>query len=202
MEPPARRYAPEILEALARYYSEQPAAQAAVPGTSRSQNIVAPAREVPFADPGPGNSVGVATLPFSRQDEAGVLEGEGSLSYAAVPTAASAGPPSRREELLELGRRIAVEGIGPRKIPACQSCHASEPQGGNPFYPYLAGQPEWYLSRHLQLWQEGERGGTAYAHIMDQIARNMTDEQIAAVSAWYSQRPLARSISVPQDTLR
>lgn len=193
MEPPARRYDAQVLEALARYYSEQPKVADAETGTSFPDGAVAPARDAPVADPVSDRAtVGGATLAPSWQDEAGKLEGEGDLSYAAVPTAASAGPPSSREELLELGRRIAFKGIGPRKIPACQSCHASEPEGGNPFYPYLAGQPEWYLSKHLQLWQEGERGGTAYAHVMDEIARNMTDEQIAAVSAWYSQRPPPR----------
>ncbi|MCF6370676.1 c-type cytochrome [Rhizobium halophilum] len=201
MEPPARRYDAQVLEALARHYSEQPKLGEAETRSSLPEGAVATAREAPVADPASDRATagGVTSTP-SWQDEAGILEGEGDLSYAAVPMAASAGPPSTREELLELGRRIAFEGIGPRKIPACQSCHAIEPEGGNPFYPYLAGQPEWYLSKHLQLWQEGQRGGTAYAHVMDEIARNMTDEQIAAVAAWYSQLPT--SLSLQQDGLR
>ena len=43
-----------------------------------------------------------------------------------------------------------------------------------------------YLSEHLHLWKKGERGGTQYAHIMDEIARNMTEEHIEAVTTWYS----------------
>ncbi|MFN7027479.1 MAG: c-type cytochrome, partial [Pseudorhizobium sp.] len=197
MEPPARRYAPDVLEALARYYAQQPAVDGADQEAVLPRNIVAPATKAPGADPASNRSAvaSVATPPVSWQDEAGILEGEGDLPYAVVPMAATAGPPSGREAILELGGRIAVEGIGLRKIPACQSCHASTPRAGNPYYPYLSGQPEWYLSRHLQLWQEGRRGGTAYAHVMDEIARNMTDEQIAAVSAWYSQRP--RQMSGP-----
>ncbi|MFN7101652.1 MAG: c-type cytochrome [Pseudorhizobium sp.] len=190
MEPPARRYAPDVLEAVARYYAAQPAVVAADRVTALPETILAPATEAPVADPASDSRAGgdVATPPVSWQDEAGILEGEGDRSHAVVPTTATSGPPSGREAMLELGRRIAVEGIGLRKIPACQSCHASKPGAGNPYYPHLAGQPEWYLSKHLKLWQEGQRGGTAYAHIMDEIGQNLTDAQIAAVAAWYSQR--------------
>ena len=104
-------------------------------------------------------------------------------------SAGSAGPPSIRAETLELGRRIAVEGFGKRKIPACQSCHGATGRERNPLYPSLAGQPEWYLSKHLRLWKEGHRGGTEYAHVMDEVASNLTEEQIKAVSAWYSGLP-------------
>ena len=189
MEPPARRYAPEVLEALARYYSNQPIAGSADLETSLPKTGVAPASETPIADwDSKSSAAGLTAAPASSwQDEAGILEGEGALPYAVVPMAATAGPPSGREEMLELGKRIAIEGIGLRKIPACQSCHASTPGGANPYYPYLAGQPEWYISKHLQLWQEGQRGGTSYAPVMNEIARNLTDEQIAAVAAWYSQ---------------
>lgn len=105
-----------------------------------------------------------------------------------VPSASAAGPPATRKGLLELGRRIALEGIPSRKIPACQSCHGAAGRAKNPFYPYLAGQPEWYLSEHLQLWKEGTRGGTKFAHVMDKIAVHMTEEQIEAVAAWYSEQ--------------
>ena len=100
--------------------------------------------------------------------------------------AAAAGPPASRDELLELGRGIALEGIASRKLPACQSCHGAAGRSRNPYYPYLSGLPEWYLSEHLHLWKEGTRGGTQYTHVMAEIAENMTQEQIQAVSAWYA----------------
>lgn len=196
MEPPANRYAPEVLKALARHYSEQPApdlqpvdAADASPGTEPSDAVINPVDDAPVAElPLASDSVETFVLPLDTwQDEAGILEGEGDLPHAMVPAAAAAGPPTTREELLDLGRRIAVEGIGLRKIPACQSCHGRAAQARNLYYPYLVGQPEWYLSEQLRLWQEGRRGGTVYAHLMDEIARNMTDEQIDAVSAWYSE---------------
>ena len=196
MEPPAARYPSEVLEALAGHYSEQPGplpAEGAGPGAELPAAAINPLDDAPVADaPFSSDAIGNLVLPLdSWQDEAGVLEGEGDLSYAMVPLAGSAGPPTTREELLELGRRIAVEGIGLRKVPACQSCHGGAGRARNPLYPYLVGQPEWYVSEHLRLWKNGDRGGTEYAHVMDEIARNLTEEQIGAVSAWYSELPKA-----------
>jgi len=200
MEPPASRHPPEVLEAVARHYSEQPApglrpvdaadasATPALSDASISHVDDAPVTEQPLAS----GSVELSLVPLApRQDKAGLLEGEGDHPYPMVPAAAAAGPPTTRMKLLELGRRIATEGIGPRKIPACQRCHGPAEHRKSPYYPYLAGQPEWYLSGQLRLWQKGRRGGTAYAHLMDEIARNMTDQQIEAVSAWYSELPVA-----------
>jgi cytochrome c553 len=171
MQPPAHRYAPDVLAELALYFAAQPA----------------PVVDIePVARP-------IAGLPTSAsQDAAGILEGEGDLPYGSVPLAAGKGPPSTPEEVRDLGRRIALEGIDARKVPACQSCHGRAGQAQNPLYPYLAGQHEWYLSEHLRLWREGERGGTRLAHVMRDIAEGMTDEQIKAVSAWYASLAIAQ----------
>lgn len=180
MEPPAERYDPEVLEALARHYAEQPV-PAVVPGDTAGVVPLVGANVSTTSDPAD------AALAFkSWQDEAGLLEGEGDLAYAAVPMAAASGPPEVEENMLMLGRRIALEGFSSRKVPACQSCHGRDSRERNPFYPRLAGQPRWYLAKHLRLWKEGERGGTPFAHVMDEIARNMTEEQIDAVAAWYA----------------
>lgn len=202
MEPPANRYAPEVLEELARHYANQPLPDAnpimamdADPRAAMVDAALDPADDAPVADtPRATDAIETFVSPLETwQDEAGILEGEGNLPYAAVRLAGSAGPPETREGLLALGRRIAVEGIAQRKVPACQSCHGPPGRARNPLYPYLAGQPEWYLSKHLRLWKEGHRGGTEYAHIMDEIAKNLTEEQIEAVSGWYSEL----SIPVP-----
>lgn len=167
MEPPATRYAPDVLADLARHYARQPGARQNVPlARDRLETPVLP--------------------PQIPQDDAGILEGAGDLAYAMVPLASAAGPPVTRTDLRDLGRRIAVEGISDRKIPACQSCHGAAGQARNAYYPSLAGQPEWYLAAHLRLWRDGVRGGTAYAPVMGQIARNLTDEQIDALAVWYA----------------
>jgi len=198
MEPPARRYPPEVLEELALFFAKQPVAldkpgDAAVLGLGAdvSNPAADPRDDAPVVEPQlASDAVETYSLPLDTpQDKAGILDGAGNLAYAEVPPAASAGPPSTREEVLELGQRIAVEGLGQRKVPACQSCHGLAGRERNPLYPYLAGQPEWYLSKHLRLWKEGHRGGTRFAHVMDEIARNLTEEQIKAVSAWYSSLP-------------
>ncbi|AMM87358.1 c-type cytochrome (plasmid) [Martelella lutilitoris] len=191
MEPPATRYETEVLAELAHYFAAQPAppgsddeAVAARGPAGSDTSDDAPAS----APPAVATDAVEALVPAAetQQDEAGVLEGEGDAGGSAVPMAAAAGPPASRDELLELGRGIALEGIASRKLPACQSCHGAAGRSRNPYYPYLSGLPEWYLSEHLHLWKEGTRGGTQYTHVMAEIAENMTQEQIQAVSAWYA----------------
>lgn len=174
MEPPAARYAPKILKELSLHYARQPGLQPTV------HTEIGPAEEALIEGD---------TIPpiITAQDEAGILEGGGDLSYGSVPQVAAAGPPSSREDLSDLGKRIALSGIRRNKIPACQSCHGAAGQAKNPYFPFLLGQPEWYLTEHLRLWREGERGGTVYAPVMHEVAQNLTDEQIEAVAAWYAE---------------
>jgi cytochrome c553 len=117
----------------------------------------------------------------------------GARSESAIVASAAAGNlPPDRGALLDLGRRIATEGIAARKIPSCESCHGAEGRRKNDHYPNLDGQPEWYVKTHLELWKEGHRGGTRFAHLMAKIAPNMTDEQIEAVAVWYAEQPLGQ----------
>jgi len=174
MQPPAARYDPEVLRELARYFAGLPAGTA-VPGADGAE------AEVPA-------SARADTRP-ALQDEAGRLEGDAKVASFTVPSASASGPPATREGLLDLGRRLALEGLPARKIPSCQSCHGQAGRAKNPFYPYLAGQPEWYLAEHLHLWKEGKRAGTKYSGVMKEIAEQLTEEQIDAAAAWYSEQP-------------
>jgi cytochrome c553 len=82
------------------------------------------------------------------------------------------------------GTEIARQGVPADGIPACASCH--EPPGGRyPAYPALRGQTPDYLAQQLRLFRDGVRGGTAYAHIMETIARRLSDEQIDAVATYF-----------------
>jgi cytochrome c553 len=180
MKPPAARYRPEVLRKLAQHFADQPAPAAAAPEADGAPGA---ALAVETAAPGPGG----ARSP-TRQDAAGQLDGDAEVASFMVPSAAAKGPPRTRDELLALGRRLVVLGLPKQKIPSCQSCHDRAGRAKNPFYPYLEGQPEWYLSEHLRLWKEGKREGTIYAHVMAQIAKRMTEEQIRATAAWYSGR--------------
>lgn len=180
MEPPAARYQPEVLRELAQHFADQPASGSAAPDTD-----VAPGATLTVETAEPGLR---GARPPARQDVAGLLEGDAEVASFMVPAAAAKGPPRTRDELLELGRRIAVLGLPEQKIPSCQSCHDRTGRAKNPFYPYLEGQPEWYLSKHLRLWKKGKRAGTIYAKVMAEIAEQMTEEQIRATAVWYSRR--------------
>ena len=86
------------------------------------------------------------------------------------------------------GEEIARRGVPADGIPACVSCH--EPRGGRyPAYPSLRGQTPDYLAQQLRLFRDGIRGGTPYAHIMETVARRMSDVQIDAVAAYFGTSP-------------
>jgi cytochrome c553 len=82
------------------------------------------------------------------------------------------------------GREIAERGIPERKVPACLSCHGGAPR--NPVYPKLDGQHAGYLKTQLRLFAEGKRGGTPYAHLMEQTARSLEADDIEDLAAYFS----------------
>ena len=109
--------------------------------------------------------------------------GNGSLSASGARREI----PSVEPRMLQLGGAIATVGIPSLAIPAREACHG--PKGGaedkNPRYPALAGQHFAYLEQQLKLWRSAVRGGT-FDQIMAAVVRNMTDEQIRAVSLYYA----------------
>ncbi|MBB3996512.1 c-type cytochrome [Aureimonas pseudogalii] len=178
MTPAAGIHDEATLRRLAAHYAAQPAsdpaAQHAVPapvGVAIGEEHKARA---------PRGTIG-ADAPAAEPTPVGAA--------AVVDHAAANGPPYSVEGLMALGRRLAEEGLPTEKIAACDSCHGSAGRGKNALYPYLAGQPEWFIATNLQLWKDDERGGTAMAHVMRPIAINMTQEQIDAVALWYASRP-------------
>jgi cytochrome c553 len=86
------------------------------------------------------------------------------------------------------GAEIAQRGLPADGIPACVSCH-EPPAGRYPAYPALRGQSADYIAQQLRLFRAGIRGGTAYAHIMETIARRLRDEQIDAVARYLGTGP-------------
>jgi cytochrome c553 len=92
-------------------------------------------------------------------------------------------------ELVEAGRRIAVEGLAEQQVPPCSACHGLEDGPVNALFPSLTGQHAGYLALQLRLWKEERRGGSAYAEIMAPIAENMHPEDIRAVAAFYRSLP-------------
>jgi cytochrome c553 len=57
--------------------------------------------------------------------------------------------------------------------------------GEPPAIPYLAGQYASYITNELHMWQGGLRKNSADA--MAFMAKQLTDQEIAAVAAYYQQ---------------
>lgn len=101
--------------------------------------------------------------------------------YAATEAPAAEAPPGP-----EHGATLAREGDPARGIPACATCHGLEAGPRFAAYPVLAGQEAWYLEQQLRLLRAGERGGTAFAPIMQTVAERLSDADIAAVAAHFA----------------
>lgn len=84
------------------------------------------------------------------------------------------------------GGRLAAHGDPARRIAACVACHGADDASPNPAYPALAGQHRAYLALQLQLFQRGQRGGTAHAPIMRDIAKPLTARDIEDLAAYYA----------------
>lgn len=90
------------------------------------------------------------------------------------------------DEAIVRGRELATRGSREPKVPACVHCHGPSENEHNRMYPVLAGQYADYLSLQLQLFADGERGGTEYANIMHSATRRLTTEQIRDLAAFYA----------------
>lgn len=95
-------------------------------------------------------------------------------------------------ETLQWGGQLAAVGSAERGIPSCVNCHGPSGMGMPPSVPYLAGQYANYMTHQLELWAEGVRDNDAM-NVMSSIARQMTEEDMRAVSEYYARvRPMAR----------
>jgi cytochrome c553 len=86
------------------------------------------------------------------------------------------------------GKKIYEEGLPNSDVPPCASCHGPQAKGDGVF-PRLAGQLHDYILKKLVNWDK-ERGqdpkNPDASAIMEPIAHNLTEKQIAAVAAYLS----------------
>jgi cytochrome c553 len=100
-------------------------------------------------------------------------------------------PPVRPEQqradpaLVERGASIARTGLAAAGVPACLGCHGEA--NDNPRYPTIRGQPAAYIETQLRLFREAKRGGTPFHHLMNNAAKGLSDADIAALAAYFSQ---------------
>ncbi len=69
---------------------------------------------------------------------------------------------------------------------ACVDCHGAE--GNAPIdasYPKLGGQYHDYIEHSLQAYRSGDRGGSPTTDLMASQAKELTDQQIADLGAYY-----------------
>lgn len=86
--------------------------------------------------------------------------------------------------LVELGERIYRGGNAERGVSACIACHGPRGLGNAPAgWPSIAGQHADYTAYELREYRSGDRT-TDYQSMMRDIAKRMTDEEIAAVASY------------------
>ena len=64
----------------------------------------------------------------------------------------------------------------------CQTCHGLDGSKGGPSTPRIGGQPATYLAAQLRAFRSGEREN----EVMNAMAKNLKDEQIEDMAAWYA----------------
>lgn len=74
---------------------------------------------------------------------------------------------------LEAGRKVAG---------MCRTCHGLDGYARIPIAPHIGGEPAIYLEGQLLAFRNGQREH----EMMTVVARGLSDQQIADVSAWYA----------------
>lgn len=67
----------------------------------------------------------------------------------------------------------------------CKVCHGIDGESSSAIYPRLAGQNASYISKQLADFKAGRRTGT-----MNDIAASLTDEDMAALGEYFSNKPV------------
>lgn len=119
-----------------------------------------------------------------------------ALAACLLPSAAAGSPSSNVAWTVETHRLVQradskigakLETIETEETYACTACHG--PAGATPDrdrYPTLAGQVAAYTYKQLRDYKYGKRENRR----MQAAVERLTDEQLAALSAWYASQPL------------
>ncbi|CAP40776.1 c-type cytochrome [Bordetella petrii] len=97
--------------------------------------------------------------------------------------------PAASAGMLEQGRVLATQGDPARGLPACVACHGAALSGLAPAIPGLLGLPRDYIGAQIGGWKNGLRRA-AEPDCMGDIAAKLTPQDIGALSAWLSSRPV------------
>jgi cytochrome c553 len=101
-----------------------------------------------------------------------------------VAAALSAASPS--------GHAAGDAAAGREKAKICRACHGLDGVARLPNAATIAGENEIYLMKQLKAFRDGERKDPQ----MEVIAKDLTDQEIADLAAWYSSIKI--SVEVPE----
>lgn len=73
----------------------------------------------------------------------------------------------------------------------CRTCHGLDGYAQIPIAPHIGGEPAEYLALQLRAFRDGTREN----EMMTVVARDMSDQTIADVSAWYGQHQVTATLS-------
>jgi cytochrome c553 len=92
-------------------------------------------------------------------------------------------PPSHAADA-KAGRALAAQ--------KCQVCHGIDGIAKMPVAPHLAGESDIYLQTQLKSFRSGKREN----EMMTVVAKNLSDQDIANLAAWYASIEI--SVKVPE----
>jgi cytochrome c553 len=81
---------------------------------------------------------------------------------------------------------------GQEKAKVCEACHGTTGKSVDPSYPNLAGQYKSYLTQALNDYRSGRRSNA----IMAGFAVNLSNQDIADLSAWYSKQEGLKDLKI------
>lgn len=109
------------------------------------------------------------------------------LAICTALIAATSGGIASGDADIERGRNVVVgaaSSVSPRS--ACNTCHGLDGAGDSSgAFPRLTGQAGWYLYKQLKDYASGEREND----VMSPIARELSDQQMEDVAAYYASQP-------------
>jgi cytochrome c553 len=118
---------------------------------------------------------------LSEQDEKAAAQFYAAQSRSPADAVLSASLRDKGEQIASIA--------GGRDGPACMTCHRVRDAERNPEIPKLAGQPARYIGEQLLLFRQGVRAGTPNARVMARIAQRLSDDDIAALAAYFGALP-------------
>jgi cytochrome c553 len=116
---------------------------------------------------------------LSPEDIADVASYYASLQTPFPPLA------DAKPDLVKRGKQLAETGNSAKGIPGCDDCHGVQGAGRPPILPYLGGQYASDIALQLRMWKRGFRKDNPETMVL--FAKELDDEEIAAVAAYYQQ---------------